>query len=204
MAPIFLPDGRRVLYTDASTQDAADARLMVQSIDGGTPTLVLDQATDARLLPNGQLAFIRMATLMTVAFDPERAAIHGDPSPAMGNVMQGGLMRLGGLPNPGMAMFSVSNQGALAAIRGGLAGFSNSVVQWFDSHGESAADPSQGGPEGRRVNVRLSPDRARALVTIFTPRRMEMWLADWSRNVWTACTDCDSEMGVADARLSGT
>jgi serine/threonine-protein kinase len=197
IAPVFLPDGKRILFTDTSTQDAADARIMQQPLEGGAATLVIDQAADGRLLASGQLAFIRLATLMAVPFDSGRAMVQGEPAAVMNNVMQGAMIRLGAVIQPGMAMFAVSSQGTLAALRGGLASVSENLLRWTDPRGLSSAEPAQGAPKGARMNTRIAPDRSRALVAVFTPRRTEMWLADWTRNVWNPCESCDTDLGAA-------
>jgi hypothetical protein len=198
IAPVFLPDGKRILFTDTSTQDAADARIMQQPLEGGAATLVIDKAADGRLLASGQLAFIRLATLMTVPFDSGRAMVQGEPAAVMNNVMQGAMIRQGAVTHPGMAMFAVSSQGTLAALRGGLATVSENLLCWTDPRGLSSAEPAHGAPKGARMNTRISPDRSRALVTVLTPRRTEMWLADWTRNVWNPCESCDTDLGAAE------
>jgi hypothetical protein len=73
--PFFLPDGRRFLFSDVSTWDASESRLMVQSLDGGDARPLIASAVDGRLLPSGQLAFMRLGTLMTVPFDTARAVV---------------------------------------------------------------------------------------------------------------------------------
>jgi hypothetical protein len=121
--PYFLEDGRRFLFSDVSTSDASDARLMVGSVDGGAPRVVLESATDARLLPNGQLVFMRLGTLMTARFDQRRAEVMGAPVAVMSSVMQSALRYRAGSVNTGAGMmYAFSRQGTLAAIRGDLAG----------------------------------------------------------------------------------
>ena len=199
VAPVFLPDGRRIIFADASTQDASDSRLMVQALDGGDARLVVSSATDPRLLPSGDLAFMRLATLMTMPFDAGRAEASGDAIAVMRDVMQTGTIRRAGVSNPGLGMFAVSSLGTLAAIRGGLTGAPENTLVWRTMVGEgpsSSAEPAMGAPVGTRMNARIAPDQSRAIVTVFTPMRQEMWLADWTRNVWTPCSDCSGDLGV--------
>jgi serine/threonine-protein kinase len=89
VTPFLLPGGKRFLFTDISGE-LNDATIMVQDVVGGEPRVVIRNATDGRLLPNGQLAFMRFGNLMTVSFDATRAVTTGDPVVAMRNVMQSG------------------------------------------------------------------------------------------------------------------
>jgi eukaryotic-like serine/threonine-protein kinase len=197
VAPALLPDGRRILFSDVSTGDAKDARVMVQTLDGGDARLVVASATDARLLPSGQLAFMRLGTLMTVPFDLTRAVATGEPVAALSGVMQSGMRGRTGATNTGAGMFAVSSLGSLAVIRGMVTGSGESLLIWVTSDGRSSsAEPASGAPAGGRLGTRISPDGSRAVVTVQTPVRRELWLVDWARDVWTACSDCNSEGGA--------
>ena len=91
-------------------------------------------------------------------------------------------------------MFAVSSLGALAVIRGQP---ERNVLTWLSLDGTSAsAEPVSGAPVGGRLNTRIAPDGARALVAVQTPTRMEVWLADWARDVWTLCAECHSDLGI--------
>ena len=198
VAPSVLPDGKRVLFSDVSPKDASDSRLMVQSLDGGDARLVLASATDGRVLKSGQLAFMRLGTLMVTPFDTARAAVTGSVVAAMSGVMQSGLRGRLGAMNTGAGMFAVSNQGTLAAIRGPLTGSPPASMIWVTPDGRPvSAEPATGSPAGGRLFTRISPDGSRAVVAVQTPLRMETWLADWSRDVWNACGDCNGERGLA-------
>jgi len=191
VTPFFLPDGKRLLYADVATNNAADARLMVLSLDGGDPKLVVEGATDGRVLPSGQLAFMRQGTLMVAPFNVSTAQLTGAPISVLENVMQSGVRRVAGVSNTGAGMFAVSSRGALAAIRGGLIGSGDNVLLWTTKDGRhSAAEPKSGAPTGERMAARISPDRSRALVEVQTPTRGEFWIADWKRDAWSLCASC--------------
>src|SRR5258708_31656256 len=96
--PFFLPDGKRFLFSDVSTWDASESRLMVQSLDGGDARQLIASAVDGRVLPSGQLVFMRLGTMMTVPFDTARAEVKGEAVLAVGDVMQSALR-----PPPGSA-----------------------------------------------------------------------------------------------------
>ena len=51
---------------------------MVVSLDGSGARPLIASAVDGRLLPSGQLAFMRLGTLMVAPFDAARAEVKGD------------------------------------------------------------------------------------------------------------------------------
>jgi hypothetical protein len=191
VAPFFLPDSTRFLFSDVSILDAGDTRLMVQALDGAAARAVVAAATDGRLLPSGRLAFMRLGTLMTVGFDLARAEVIGDAVAVLGGVMQSGLRNRVFANHTGAGMFAVSSQGALAVVRGPLTGGEENPLVWVTRDGRSSsAEPASGAPTGTRSLPRISPDRSRAIVGVLTPRRRELWIANWTRDLWTRCADC--------------
>src|SRR5579862_1231625 len=157
IAPIFFPDGRRILFTDALAGDPSDSRLMVQSLDGGDARLVMAAAADGRLLPSGQLVFMRLGTLMIVPFDVGRAQVTGDAVVAMGGVMQSGNQGRTGVGTTAAGMFAVSSLGTLAFVRGTLTGSAETPMIWVTPDGRSSsAEPTAGAPIGPREFMRIS------------------------------------------------
>jgi len=198
VSPFMLPDGQRVLFTDIDIRDANNSRLMVQPLAGGEAREVINSATDGRLLDSGRLAFMRLGTLMTVGWNLQRAEVIGEPVTAMSGVMQSGIRGRFGAENTGAGMFAVSSLGALAVVRGAVTGPGESPMIWVTRDGRSSsAEPASGAPAGGRQWTRISPDGTRAIVAVQTPMRTEMWLADWSRDVWSACGDCPGNFGAA-------
>ncbi len=191
--PFFL-DSHRILFSDVSAIDAGDARLMVQSIDGGEPRLVLESASDGRVLPSGQLAFMRTGALMTVGFDPASAETRGRATVAIDAVMQSGLRQRLGAENTAAGMFAVSSLGTLIFVPGSLVGATGSTMIWVTPDGHTvSAEPSAGSPVGGRIFLRISPDGSRAIAQVPGSLRREMWLADWTRDAWTLCRECSGD-----------
>jgi serine/threonine protein kinase/Tol biopolymer transport system component len=198
VVPFFLPDGGRILFSDVSVLDAGDARLMVQALDGGDARVVSLGATDGRLLPSGQLVFMRLGTIMTVGFDLSRAEVKGDPVAVLGDVMQSGLRLRAYANNTGAGLFAVSRLGTLAVVRGPVTGGEEGPLIWVTRDGRaSSAEPASGAPGGGRLYTRISPNGSRAIVTVLTPRRFEHWIADWTRNLWTRCAECSNGDSLA-------
>jgi hypothetical protein len=108
--------------------------------------------------------------------------------------MQSGLRSVRGAENTAAGMFAVSSLGAFAVIQGSLIGPPESRLIWMARDGTtSSAEPANGAPTGRRGGRRISPDGSRAIVSIETAMRTEFWVADWKRDAWNACRDCNSQ-----------
>ena len=188
--PIVLPDGKRILFSDVGPEDAGNSRVMLQSLSGGDARVVIDSASDARLLPSGRLAFMRLGTLMTVPFDVANGESRGEPTAELTNVMQTGIAN-----RVSVGMFAISSRGALAAVRGPLIGPGERRLIWLTRDGQSSpAESMTGTPAGGRRFIRIAPDQQRAAVIVETARRAELWVADWTRDVWTPCRDCKADL----------
>ncbi|HEX5473514.1 MAG TPA: protein kinase [Vicinamibacterales bacterium] len=199
VAPFFLPDGQRILFSEVSGSDANDSRLMVESIDRGVPRVVMAHAADGRLVPSGRLAFMRVANLMTVPFDAIHGRVTGSPEVAIHGVMQDGLSNRAGAANTAEGSFTVSSLGALAFVPGPLVTSQNARLIWATRDGHtSSAEPAAGAPVGSRMYARISPDGSRAVTGVLTSQRRGLWFADWPRDLWTNCDPCatDTFLGV--------
>jgi Tol biopolymer transport system component len=190
VTPVLLQGGRRVLYGEVDRFDATASRLLVTDIDAADSRVVIEQASDGRLLPNGDLAFMRLGTLMVAPFDTAEGRVTGEALPVMQRVMQSGLRQRAGALNTGAGMFAVSSTGMLAVIKGGVLGAAENRLVWSTASGSVSAEPAGGAPEGRRGWSRISPDGGRALIYVDRPVGPETWIADWTRNVWVRCPDC--------------
>jgi eukaryotic-like serine/threonine-protein kinase len=192
--PFLLPDGRRVLFSDVAWTNATDRRLMVQALDGSELRLVLNAAADGRLLPSGDLVLMRDGTLFLAPFDVARARVTREPLVVLTRVMQRGLTGARG-GKSAAGMFAVSSRGALAVVRGPVVGAEqtgNRLTSATASGVVSSAEPTSNSPQGARGAVRVSPDGTRAIVGINTGMRNESWIADWARDTWNECRDCDT------------
>ena len=78
--PQFLPDGRHFIYTAWGNSAIGNGSIMVGSLDGGTPEMLMKDVLDpAAYSDPGQLLFVRNGTLMAQGFDPAARRLQGDP-----------------------------------------------------------------------------------------------------------------------------
>jgi hypothetical protein len=141
---------------------------------------------------------MRNGTLMVVPFDAAAAKPLGVPGAVMRGVMQSGLRGRFGATHTGAGMYAVSSLGTLAAIRGEVIGADPSVIARVGAGSTlTPAEPTTGAPAAGRLWIRVSPDGTRAAVRLTTPSSYELWIADWTRNVWTRCADCPTGIGPA-------
>ena len=113
--PQLLPGGQQVLFTVASGT-AADrwdkARIVVQSLQSGERTTVLEGGSDARYLPSGHLVYAVGGRYFVLPFDERRLKVNGDPV----LVVEG--LRRGAANWTGAANVTISNYGSLVYVPG--------------------------------------------------------------------------------------
>ena len=78
--PSFLPDGNHFLYVERGAQRSLSGRLMLGSLDGLPPKLLIEQASNASFT-RGQLFYVAGGNLLARAFDPDRLEFAGAPIP---------------------------------------------------------------------------------------------------------------------------
>ena len=104
--PRLTPDGRGVLYVDNRQR----ARLMYYDLALDTAFTVLDESSEAQLLPTGHLLYgSSSGGLYTIRFDQAKHAVEGAPSPVVLDMQSNG----------GVAPFIVTANGTLV-YRAGL------------------------------------------------------------------------------------
>ena len=77
--PHHLPNGRGLLYTAVADPLNTNPRVFVLPPDAAAPRLLLENASDARHLRSGDLAFVRDGTLMVAPFDMDTLTVTGEP-----------------------------------------------------------------------------------------------------------------------------
>jgi Tol biopolymer transport system component len=179
--PVFLPDGRRLIYLRIARANPAEGGVYLADLDRPP-----DQQPTDRLLATGfatgfvsatdregHLLFVRDQTLWSVPFDVDRAVVIGDPVQRAGRV---GSFRDG-------AFFGASR--TLLATRGQLP---DTQLVWHDRQGKRLGTVGEPGPY---VGVSLSPDATRAVVLReirLNRADQDLWVIDLARGATTRLT----------------
>jgi serine/threonine protein kinase len=121
--PNFLPDGRRFLFTERATLNERAARLVLGSLDGSTPVVLMEDVTNTQWV-DGFLFFVREGTLFAQQFDLERLEATGAAVPIANSVAS--------YNSRDLADFSVSRGGTLTYREEGL---SLARAVWYDHSG---------------------------------------------------------------------
>ena len=174
--PQVLPGGETVLFTIWNS--SRDASIAVRHLATGEQRTLIDAGTCGRYLPTGHLVYAWAGELLAVPFDLEELTVGGLPVRVLENV----LME----EHRGAAHFSLSDNGSLAYVPGGLVRDESRLV-WVDRAGNLEPLPF---PPGDNT-VRVSPDGKRVLVS----RRgmkgpgIDLWVYDLERGTQRRLTD---------------
>jgi Tol biopolymer transport system component len=172
VSPVFLPDGRRFIYT-ALASSGQPTGVYVASLDSNRRSRLPVDAAFVQYA-DGILFFASKTTLVAQAFDPERATVSGQP------VSIAEELRTGAAGN----FFSVSETGALVFATAPPPAYE---LTWFDRAGQRSG--SLGSPDDY-ADVSLSPDGTQAAVSLGEPgtANRDLWLFDVARGVRTRFT----------------
>ena len=177
----FLPDGRRFIFTARSAQRENNA-LYLGSLDSPSPKRIMALDSNARFLPAhdgqpGVLVYYRDGGLVAQAFDPDRAAVSGDPVPVLDRVEYN---------KPSIAaFFRMSVDGRVTVVQD--AGSNQVQPTWFERDGKEAGTV---GPPGDYGQVRLSPDGTRVLFSEPDPQtgNRDLFVIEIARGVSSRLT----------------
>src|SRR5262249_18714731 len=154
--PQLLNGGNDVLFTlaTASGTDRWDkAQVVVQSLVSGKRKVVWSGGSSATYVPSDHLVFTVGRTVMAIAFDPQKLAVHGGPVPILDGVTRAGVG----------AQYAISKEGSLVYIPGGstteVAARSLALV---DRNGKVQ---SLGVPPRPYSHPRIAPDGKRIVVS---------------------------------------
>jgi Tol biopolymer transport system component len=173
--PVFLPDGRRFLFTRLANRPE-DSGVFVGALVTGSqhprPQPLVATSSGVAFVPSadpsvGQLLFVRGGTLMTQSLDTVRLELRGQPVPVTAN-----------LSDLAPRVFSASSTNVLT-VRDGDASAASRVIS-FDRQGKSLGDV---GPPGRYGDVVLAADGNTLVVSQSDRERPHLWIVDLKREV---------------------
>ncbi|HXI02603.1 MAG TPA: hypothetical protein VNI57_05445, partial [Candidatus Saccharimonadales bacterium] len=168
--PSFLPDGRHFLYhLRRYAADGRTGQILVGSLDGSAPKVLLQANSGAAYSPAGFLLWWDKGNLKAQRFDTETLSLEGEPAALVADVRFD--------PRSAVAAFSVSASGSLVYQRGGA--LSGNQLTWLDRQGHSLGPV---GPSGSLYDPRLSPDGSLIVVDMSDETNQgDLWVIDAQR-----------------------
>lgn len=180
LLPRWLPGGR-ILYTAVVLRSPSGRRLVVQGEDGSGRRVLVENATDGRLVAGGRyLLFLRGSTLMAARYDAGPGTITGG---AVG--MVAGVLVSLNAPNEGIdvgaGQFTTSAAGALVYLAGDMHEDSGGVLTWMDRQGHLQPIEMD---EDSYMAARFSPD-GKSILGFTRGSRQAIWVYDVGRRTFT-------------------
>src|SRR5262249_7929477 len=131
--PHVLPDGSAVLFTATRNRFPkwSNTQVIMHSRRTGTSTLLIDGGADARYVASGHLVYAGEGVLMGVPFNLSASQVTGGPVGLIPSLMQSAYHLASG-GDSGAAQFSVSLDGTLAYVPGGVAPDTERSLVWSD------------------------------------------------------------------------
>ena len=164
--PEFLPGGKAVLFTITPADGSTENAVAVMDLRTGTSKVLIRGGSHARYVPTGHLVYGATGALRAVAFDLERLAVTGTPTPVLDGVM---------MTSQGGVNAAVSANGSVVYVPARTGGAGQQTVVSVDREGR--ASPLPGLPLDSYREVRVSPNGARlALAT-----QGDVWTYDFVR-----------------------
>jgi len=180
LSPVFLPDGRRFLYT---RQGGSEPGVYVGSLDSDETQILLPNGSTAQI-SEGFVLYSRGGTVMAQPFDARNGSVTGEPAVVVDNVPFA--------PRSGRAGFSVSGNGVLAYGSSGDSG--NRQLTWFSRSGEPLGTI---GEVGVYSSISISPDERKVVTSRSDQNGIgNLWVTELDRQVATRITfgrDVDRE-----------
>jgi serine/threonine-protein kinase len=187
LTPHILPGGKAILYTVIDPLgDWDQANVVVQSLDTAERRTLFKGGADARYVPTGHLLYMKTGTLLAVPFDAEKLELRGPPVAILDNVMQA-VAADNSDDETGAGQFTISGNGTLAYLTGGIFPGNQYQLVWVDRRGMATALPIR---PGRHFAPRVSPDGKRVAYFQARPRSRvtDVWVYEVDRQNSTRLT----------------
>ena len=173
--PDVLPGGEGVLFTLDTGEGFDNARVSVIDLETKVIQTVVDGGTHARYVRSGHVVFAREGSLWAVPFDEGRFEALGEAVKVVDGVAT---------EPEGAAHFSVSNNGTLAFVSGGVWEVNRRLV-WVDRNGAINPLPA---PGRAYLQPMLSPDDRWVVVAVQDGSNTDIWLSEVARGNLTRMT----------------
>ena len=183
--PQILPDGRTLIFTVWNDTGFEAARIVAQSLATGERRVLVEGGSYARVVfadaagRSGYLIYARASGLLAAPFDVERLQLTGPSVPMLDGVFTN---------LSGGAHFSVSRDGALVYVAGGLAESARRVAV-IDRKGAARQLATI---RGMSLFFQLSPDGKRLARSNPAGPNRDIWIHDLDRNTATRLTYRDN------------
>nr|NIW25397.1 hypothetical protein [Gammaproteobacteria bacterium] len=164
--PQLLPGGDAVLFTVAQETQWDNAQIVVQSLETGERSVLVNGGSDARYLATGHIVYAFEDGLLAVAFDPDSLTLSGGPVSLVQGIARASSAQTG------VAHYAVSDNGTLVAVRGLEQG---RLVVWVDRQG--VEEELGMAPQFYR-QIALSPQGDRVAVTVRDGNEADLWVHD--------------------------
>jgi serine/threonine-protein kinase len=173
--PAFLPGGKAVLFATNTGGSWDSPQIALYRLDTGERRNLIPGGTRPYYSPTGHLLYVQGGTLMAAPFNLQRMEVVGAAVP----VVEGVTQSLGN----GMAQYSISENGSLVYVPGGIHGGESTLV-WVDRKGVEQRLPA---PPHNYRSPRVSPDGNRVAVGLDDGGGYG-WIYDIARDTLTRLT----------------
>jgi serine/threonine-protein kinase len=175
--PQVLPGGQALLYTEHSSTtvgDGASANVVVSSIKGGAPRVVVRGGYFGRYVSSGHLVYLSQGTLFAVRFDLTRLEVVGQAVPALDDVAING----------GAGLLAIAPDGTLLYESNQISKGDRSL-DWMTRDGRTSALSLK---KVNWSNPRFAPDGKRLAIQISDGSQEDIWVYDLASDHRTQLT----------------
>jgi serine/threonine-protein kinase len=174
-SPVWVP-GRQVVLCEVRSDDGSGSQSIIAvDLASANERIIIEDAAQPAFLPNGDLLFLRGATLFVVAFDADTLRPAGEPRVVVPRVQSGANSLIGQFATGGGRLVYLPGQGA--------SGKSLNVVEWRGLSGDPRLLISE---PGTYRDLRFSPDGQRLAYSAWVPvetNATDLFVYDLQRDV---------------------
>ncbi len=164
--PVFLPDGRALLYTVILR--SGQTRVVARKVGDAAAATVVEGGFGGLYVPSGHVVFGQGDRLMAIRFDAATLRVSGSAAPVEDGTFN--------TPADGVASFASAADGTAVYVAGHNAGGPRRLV-WIDRKGARTGYVVNQTVDNVR-NPRLSPDGRRLAMTLGRNGQGDVWIYD--------------------------